>query len=143
MGTRGSFPGGKAAGRKANHSPPSSAEVKECVELYLHSPSTPSWRGAKLKHGNNFTFTLFVWSNGQNVTGTTQLHLVPSSRITSVLMTVIICEGRQKFGIFGQGLGTVHTGHELATTCCVNLHPACSTARSRYRILHSGRSGCL
>jgi hypothetical protein len=28
MGTRGSFPGGKAAGREADHSPPSSAEVK-------------------------------------------------------------------------------------------------------------------
>jgi hypothetical protein len=26
--------------------PPSSAEVKECVELYLHSLNTPSWRGA-------------------------------------------------------------------------------------------------
>jgi hypothetical protein len=24
--------------READHSPPSSAEVKECVELYLHSP---------------------------------------------------------------------------------------------------------
>jgi hypothetical protein len=41
MGTRGSFPGGKA-----HHSPPSSAEVKECVQLYVHSPSTFSWRGA-------------------------------------------------------------------------------------------------
>jgi len=30
MGTRGSFPGGKAAGgREADHSPPSSAEVNE------------------------------------------------------------------------------------------------------------------
>jgi hypothetical protein len=38
MGTRGSFPGGKAAGREADHSPPTCAEVKECVELYLHSP---------------------------------------------------------------------------------------------------------
>jgi hypothetical protein len=28
MGTRGSFPGGKAEGREADHSPPSSAEVK-------------------------------------------------------------------------------------------------------------------
>jgi hypothetical protein len=27
------------------------------VELYLHSPSTPSWRGAQLKHRDNFTFT--------------------------------------------------------------------------------------
>jgi hypothetical protein len=25
---------------------PSSAEVKECVELYLHFPNTSSWRGA-------------------------------------------------------------------------------------------------
>jgi hypothetical protein len=30
-------------------SPTSSAEVKEWVELYLHSPNTPSWRGGKLK----------------------------------------------------------------------------------------------
>jgi hypothetical protein len=52
MGTMGSFPGGKA-----DHSPASSAEVKVCVELYLHSPSTPSWRGAQLKHRDNFTFT--------------------------------------------------------------------------------------
>jgi len=36
MGTRGFFPEGKAAG--AWNSPPSSAEVKEYVELYLHSP---------------------------------------------------------------------------------------------------------
>jgi hypothetical protein len=28
----------KWSGREADHSPPSSAEVKECVELYLHSP---------------------------------------------------------------------------------------------------------
>jgi len=36
----------KRPGRDADHSPPSSAEVKECVELYIHSPNTPSWRGA-------------------------------------------------------------------------------------------------
>jgi hypothetical protein len=35
-------------GREADHSPLSSAEVKEWVELYLHSPDTPSWRGAQL-----------------------------------------------------------------------------------------------
>jgi hypothetical protein len=28
----------KRPGREADQSPPSSAEVKECVELYLHSP---------------------------------------------------------------------------------------------------------
>jgi hypothetical protein len=36
------------SGREADHSPPSSAEVKEWVELYLHYPNTPSWRGAQL-----------------------------------------------------------------------------------------------
>jgi hypothetical protein len=35
-------------GHEADHSPPSSAEVKEWVELYLHSPNTPSWGGAQL-----------------------------------------------------------------------------------------------
>jgi hypothetical protein len=36
------------SGREADHSPPSSAEVKEWVELYLHSPNTPSRRCAQL-----------------------------------------------------------------------------------------------
>jgi len=38
--------GVKRPGREADHSPPSSAKDKECVELYLHSSNTPSWRGA-------------------------------------------------------------------------------------------------
>ena len=42
MGT-GSFPGVKRPGRGADHPPPTSAEVKERVELYLYSPSGPSW----------------------------------------------------------------------------------------------------
>jgi hypothetical protein len=50
--------GVKRPGHEADHLPPSSAEVKECVELYFHSPNTPSWRGAQLKHRDNFTFTL-------------------------------------------------------------------------------------
>jgi hypothetical protein len=58
MGTGGSFPGGKAAGAWS-WPPPSSAEVKECVELYFHSRNTPSWRGAQLeKHMDN------LFSNG-------------------------------------------------------------------------------
>jgi hypothetical protein len=44
MGTGGSFPGSEA-----DHTPPSSAKVKECVELYLHSPNKPSWSGAQFK----------------------------------------------------------------------------------------------
>jgi hypothetical protein len=44
MGTGGPFPGGKARpGRDADHSPPSSAEVKYQWELYLLSPHAPPW----------------------------------------------------------------------------------------------------
>jgi hypothetical protein len=35
-------------GHEADHSPPSSAEVKEWVELYLHSPNMPSWHSYQL-----------------------------------------------------------------------------------------------
>jgi len=42
MGTR-SFPGVKWPGHGVDHPPPSSAEAKERVELYLYSTSGPSW----------------------------------------------------------------------------------------------------
>jgi len=42
MGTR-SFPGVKRPGRGVDHSLSSSAKVKERVELYIYSPSGPSW----------------------------------------------------------------------------------------------------
>jgi hypothetical protein len=38
--------GVKRLGREADNSPPYSTELKECVELYFHSPNTSSWRGA-------------------------------------------------------------------------------------------------
>jgi hypothetical protein len=50
--------GVKHLGREADHSPQTSAEVKECVELYLHSPITPSWRGAQLKEATGTTLPL-------------------------------------------------------------------------------------
>ena len=39
----GPFPGDKAVGCGVDHPPTSSAEVKVRVELYLYSPSGPSW----------------------------------------------------------------------------------------------------
>jgi len=48
----GSFPGVNRAGRSVDH-PPSIAEVKGRVELYLYSPSGSSWPIV----GVNFTFT--------------------------------------------------------------------------------------
>ena len=56
MGT-GSFPGVKQLRRRTDHPPPSSAKVKERVELYLYSPSGPSW----LVLGVNFIYkTSFI-----------------------------------------------------------------------------------
>jgi hypothetical protein len=44
MGTRGPFPRGKVqTGHDADHSPPSSAEVKNEQELYRLSPHAPPW----------------------------------------------------------------------------------------------------
>jgi len=37
------FPGVMRQGRGVDHPPPSSAEVKERVQLHLYSPSGPSW----------------------------------------------------------------------------------------------------
>jgi len=39
------------------------------VELYLHSPVTPSWRGAQLKEeaGDNFAFTFKIHENRADV----------------------------------------------------------------------------
>jgi hypothetical protein len=42
----GYFLGVKRPGRETEHSPPSSAEVKEGMELCLHSPNMCSGRGA-------------------------------------------------------------------------------------------------
>jgi hypothetical protein len=50
--------GVKRQGREADHSPPSSAEVKECVDLYLHSPIRLHGLVLSLKkHRDNFIFT--------------------------------------------------------------------------------------
>jgi hypothetical protein len=39
-----SFPGAKRPERGINHPPPSSAQVKEKVDLYLYSPFVSSWQ---------------------------------------------------------------------------------------------------
>jgi len=39
----GSIPGVKRPVRGVDHPPASSADVKERIELYLYSPSGPSW----------------------------------------------------------------------------------------------------
>jgi hypothetical protein len=61
IGTRGSFPGCKAAGREADHSLPSSAEVKNAWN-YNSTPPI-SLRGTQLKHRDNFIVKLSVFTN--------------------------------------------------------------------------------
>jgi hypothetical protein len=68
MCTRCSFPGVKRPGRESDHSPSSSAEVKECVELYLHSYNTPSCRGAQLKKKSTGTTLPYVCTLGHRFT---------------------------------------------------------------------------
>jgi hypothetical protein len=63
MGTTVSM-GVQRPGRQTDHSPPYSAEVKESVELYIHSHNAPSWRDARLKkHTDDFTFIYVLNSN--------------------------------------------------------------------------------
>jgi hypothetical protein len=56
--------GVKRPGLEADHSPPSSAEAKKCVEIKFHSPNTLSWRGAQLKKKHRDYFTLRYCSSG-------------------------------------------------------------------------------
>jgi hypothetical protein len=59
--------GVKRPGREADHLPPSSAEVKEWVEVCYHSRNTPSWRGAVLKLNTVCVFqTMSLSSRGIN-----------------------------------------------------------------------------
>ena len=68
MGT-GSFPGVKEPGRGVDHPLPSSAGFKERVEIYLYSPSGPSWPvlgwtlPLPLPVCNSGTWSIPVWTN--------------------------------------------------------------------------------
>jgi hypothetical protein len=57
------------SGREADHSPPSSAEVKKLVDLYLHSPSAPSCRGSRLggAQGQLYLFYLLLSYNSKRL----------------------------------------------------------------------------
>jgi hypothetical protein len=69
--------------READHLHPSSAEVKECMELYLHSPNTPSWRGTQLKKAQGLIFLAFI------STDSLQRYLVHITSVTLLSRFVI------------------------------------------------------
>ena len=58
----GFFPRVLRPGHGVDHPPPSSAEVKEIVELYLYSPSGPSWH---LNRGSTVVKVLCYKSEGR------------------------------------------------------------------------------
>jgi hypothetical protein len=56
-------PPDRRRGCEADHSPPSRAKVKECVELYFNSPHTLSWRGAQQKtQGQLYLYIYLLFS---------------------------------------------------------------------------------
>jgi hypothetical protein len=59
MDTRGSFPGLKRPGREADHSPPSSAEVKNAWS-YTSTPLYVFMAWCLVKHRDNFIFTFIT-----------------------------------------------------------------------------------
>jgi hypothetical protein len=76
--------GAKWLGCEADHSPSSSAKVKECVELYLHSPNTPSRCGAYLSTGTlPFTFMSIIFIPTSNSSGRmNQIGIISSWTLT-------------------------------------------------------------
>jgi hypothetical protein len=64
MGTGGSFPGVKRPGREAEHSPPTSTEVKK-TWIYTFTPHTPSWRSAHLVKAQGPPFFFLSCSSSQ------------------------------------------------------------------------------
>jgi hypothetical protein len=72
MGTECSFSGGKAAGTWSWPLTSIYRGGQECVELFLHSPNMPSWRGAQLKKSTVITLPLplllvneWAWANAK------------------------------------------------------------------------------
>jgi hypothetical protein len=84
--------GVKWPGREADHSPPSSAEVKEWVELYLHSPNTPY--GVVLSRKKSTGTTLPFTFNNLNASATSIYLTKPNSGQD---MRFILCKGCRKF----------------------------------------------
>jgi hypothetical protein len=68
------------------------------VELYFHSPNTPSWRGAQLKHRDNFTFTFTLYQVKEDEMGGICSTHVTDEKLYKVLIGKPI--GMRAFGRF-------------------------------------------
>jgi hypothetical protein len=73
------------SGREADHSPPSSAEVKEEVGLCLRSPNAPSWRGVWL--GGSTGITLPLPLSVSPICATCPAHLILIDLNTQIIFS--------------------------------------------------------
>jgi hypothetical protein len=106
VGNRGYFPGDKAAGHEADYSPPSSAEVKECVELYLHSQYTfMAWCSVK-KKSTGTTLPSPLWETKANLynSGTWVRWTIRNARGSETPHAIL----NSRY---------VHVSHALVTSC--------------------------
>jgi hypothetical protein len=77
--------------READQSPPSSAEIKERVKLYIHSRNTPAWRGAQLKaQGYLYLYLLLKSSKISFSYGLINCILLWVSWISSLLSLIFL-----------------------------------------------------
>ena len=86
------FPGVKRPGRGVNHPPPSSAEVKERVELYLYSPSGPSWPALGL------TLPFYLYQNLHSTLYSVKCGLIWTQESTQC--RIYLWEGRDTECVF-------------------------------------------
>jgi hypothetical protein len=77
-------------GCEADHTPPSSAEVKEWVDLYLHFPHTPSWRGAWLKKAQGQLYLYLCFTLENKVKSSSRHHSDDMSAYLSGLATWVL-----------------------------------------------------
>jgi len=82
-----SFPSGKAVGAWSWPLTSIYSRGQECVELYLHSHNTPSWRSSQLKRKlrDNFTFTFTLTHIRVGISS----GLLPSGFLTKILYEFI------------------------------------------------------
>jgi hypothetical protein len=104
MGNGSSFPGGKTAGSEADHSPPSSAEVKNAW-IYTSTPQYIfiSWRLIKLRGNFTFKFTSisYEYNTFSAMCITLKLNKVVVQRwATGWTIGVLGFDSRRELGIF-------------------------------------------
>jgi hypothetical protein len=110
MDTGGSFPGGKAAGGEADHSPPSSAEVKNAWS-YTSTPQYVFMAWCLVKHRDNFTFTFLVHHKHMN-----NLYVINITHITI-----------RKFYVAYDNINIagICTSGNYSEICVTDLHNCC------------------